>query len=101
MTRFDARLRRLEQVSSAHCPGEYRIEVFHCRRGCEKNLPPPSDRCLRCGQVHPPADDGREQPIRRVILSYPTAGSESDGLGEQGWRESVSWRDREGRREDI
>jgi hypothetical protein len=101
MTRFDARLRRLEQDHSASCPGEYRIEVYHVRPGSEANLPPPNNRCLRCGQVHPPADDGREQPIRRVVFSYPTAGSESDSLGEQGWRESDFRLDREGRREDV
>ena len=92
MRRFVARLAKLEAVSDLNCPGEYQIELFRCRRGCEKNLPPPSDRCLRCGQVHPPADDGREQPIRRVVISYPTAGSASDGLGEAGWRCEPGWR---------
>ena len=86
MRRFVARLAKLEAVSDLNCPGEYLIETFRCRPGCEDNLPPPGNHCLRCGLDHEPRDTGRGQPVRRIILTYPAADGEDDGLGEQGWR---------------
>jgi hypothetical protein len=98
--KFRTRLARLEQAHATSCPGEYKIEIYRVRPGCEATLPPPSRHCLRCGFDHDPPDTGRGQPVRRIILSYPTGG-EDDGLGEQGWRESDFRPDREGRREDV
>jgi hypothetical protein len=85
------RLARLEQAHATSCPGEYQIEVYRVRPGCEDNLPPPSNHCLRCGLDHEPRDTGRGQPVRRIILTYPAADGEDDGLGEAGWRRRHGW----------
>jgi hypothetical protein len=88
---IESRLAKLEAVSDLNCPGVYKIETYRVRKGCEANLPARDDRCLACGQIHPPSSDGREQPVRRIIITWP-AGEDDEYFGPEGWRCEPGWR---------